>query len=469
MINAYIYSDLNIKNGMIIPCCFLYFTIPLSYAEIVVDKNAPLHQQPSVSSIYIKWSEAHCKALDANCRGANYTAINIQTPNEQGVSHNKYVKFDVINGSGYDKVSLNNFLASSATGNPNLTTVSAKVILNEVTSGNKSLLNGELIVAGEKAHVIIANPAGISCDGCYFSNIDYVTLTTGLPVFNGEGQLGGYQVSSGVIDIGTRGLKHNDSDDSYLDLFAHSLRVGGEIRSSDILTIIGKNSISYASINGKVNVKSLVGASSGNKNNLGIDVSHFGGMYANKIFVFSRNSGVKNAGVLHATNKLIISSNRFINNNHGKISSGNIILRSFSLIDNQQGTIKNIRPITLANTEERFGINITGKILNNKEGYIHSNIGDVLMTTDGNFYNSGGLIKTVGSYGHADIKIKAKLVNNFNGVVITSNNILINADSLKNNQGRVVSAFGTVTLRYKTLEDTTGVLHGGMGVKRTIK
>lgn len=448
---------------------FLYFTIPLSYAEIVVDKNAPLHQQPSVSSIYIKWSEAHCKALDAHCRGANYTAINIQTPNDKGISHNKYVKFDVINSSGYDKVSLNNFPASSVTGNPNLTTVSAKVILNEVTSGNKSLLNGELIVAGEKAHVIIANPAGISCDGCYFSNIDYVTLTTGLPVFNGEGQLGGYQVSSGVIDIGTRGLKHNDSDDTYLDLFVHSLKVGGEIRSSDILAIIGKNSISYAPINGKVNVKSLVGASSGNKNNPGVDVSHLGGMYANKIFVFSRNRGVKNSGVLHATNKLILSSNRFIKNNHGKISSGNIILRSFALIDNQQGTIKNIRPIPLANTEERFGINITGKILNNKEGYIHSNIGDVLMTTDGNFYNSGGLIKTVGSYGHADIKIKAKLVNNFNGVVITSNNILINADSLKNNQGRVVSAFGTVTLRYKTLEDTTGVLHGGMGVKRTIK
>ncbi|HDL8091570.1 TPA: heme utilization protein, partial [Yersinia enterocolitica] len=112
---------------------------------------------------------------------------------------------------------------------------------------------------------------------------------------------------------------------------------------------------------------------------------------------------------------------------------------------------------------------ITGNILNNKEGYIHSNIGDVLMRADGNFYNSGGLIKSMGSQGHADIKIKAKLVNNFKGVVVTSNNISINTDSLKNNRGRVVSAFGTVTLRYKTLEDTTGVLHGGLGVKKTIK
>ncbi|WP_145583177.1 filamentous hemagglutinin N-terminal domain-containing protein [Yersinia thracica] len=468
MINTYLYSDFNIKNGMIILHCFLYFTIPLSYAEIVVDKNAPLHQQPGVSSIYIKWSETHCKALNAHCRGANYTAINIQTPNEQGVSHNKYVKFDVINGGGYDKVSLNNYLASSATGNPNLITKPAKVILNEVTSGNKSLLNGELIVAGEKAHVIIANPAGISCDGCYFSNIDHVTLTTGLPMFSGGGPLG-YQVSRGVIDIDARGLKHDESNDTYLDFFANSLKIGGEIRSGDILAIIGRNTINYAPIDGKVNVKSLVGTSSGNKNNLGVDVSHLGGMYANKIFVFSRNNGVKNSGVLHAEKKLVIASNRFIKNNHGKICSGNIILRSLALIDNQQGTIKNIRLVPVTSAEEKFGINITGKTLNNKEGYIHSNIGDVLMTADGNFYNSGGLIKTVGSYGHADIKIKAKLVNNFNGAVITSNNILINTDSLKNNQGRVVSAFGTVTLRYKTLEDTTGVLHGGMGVKKTIK
>ncbi|MDR4898949.1 heme utilization protein, partial [Yersinia kristensenii] len=71
--------------------------------------------------------------------------------------------------------------------------------------------------------------------------------------------------------------------------------------------------------------------------------------------------------------------------------------------------------------------------------------------------------------GDADIKIKSGTVHNFNGVITTTNNISINTDNFKNNQGRVVSAFGTVNLRYKTLEDTTGVLHGGMGVKKTIK
>ncbi|CFR14248.1 filamentous hemagglutinin N-terminal domain-containing protein [Yersinia kristensenii] len=467
MINTYQYSEYNIKNGIIILHCFLYLTIPFSYAEIIVDKNAPQHQQPSLSSIYIRGSKAHCKALNANCRGANYTTINIQSPNEQGISHNKYVKFDVLTGAGYDKVSLNNFLASAATGNPNLTTVPAKIILNEVTSGHQTLLNGSLIVAGEKAHVIIANPAGIHCNGCDFSNIDHVTLTSGLAVFSG-GYFRGYNVTEGVIEVGNDGLTLVDNTEAYLDIFSRSLNVGGEIRANDILSIIGKHAISYAPIGGNVNVSSLAGFTSKNKDNIGIDVNHLGGMYANKIFIFSRDGGVKNSGIIHADKIINITSNRFIINN-GRISAENIRLRSLALIDNQQGTIKNIKHFSGFETNEKSGINIVGKIIDNKKGYIYSNLGGVVIDAKSRFYNAYGLVKTVGSYGDADIKIKSGTVHNFNGVITTTNNISINTDNFKNNQGRVVSAFGTVNLRYKTLEDTTGVLHGGMGVKKTIK
>lgn len=467
MINTRQCSECNIKNSIIILHCFLYFTIPLSQAEIIVDKNAPLHQQPGVSSIYIKWSETHCKALNANCRGANYTTINIQTPNEHGISHNKYVQFDVIKGAGYDKVSLNNFLSSAATGNPNLTTVPAKVILNEVTSSHRTLLNGSLIVAGEKAHIIIANPAGIHCNGCNFSNTDHVTLTSGSAVLSGN-YVRGYNVTEGIIDIGSDGLTFIDNTDTYLDIFSRSLNIGGEIRANDILSIIGKHAVSYAPIGGNVNISSLAGFTSKNKDNVGIDVNHLGGMYANKIFIFSRDGGVKNSGVIHADKTINITSNRFIINNGG-ISAENIRLRSLALIDNQQGTIKNIKNFSGFETNEKLGINIVGKIIDNKKGYIYSNVGNVVIDAKGKFYNVYGLVKTMGSYGPADIKIKSKAVHNFNGVITTTNNISINTDNFKNNQGRVVSAFGVVNLRYKTLEDTTGVLHGGMGVKKTIK
>ncbi|WP_145554162.1 two-partner secretion domain-containing protein [Yersinia canariae] len=465
-------SGFNLKISIIkLYCSFLayifYSIISFSYAEIIVDKNAPQHQQPSLYSIHIKGSEGHCKALNENCRGANYTTVNIQTPNEQGVSHNKYVKFNVLKGVGYDKVSLNNFLASSATGNPNLTTVPAKIILNEVTSSHRTLLNGSLIVAGEKAHVIIANPAGIHCNGCNFSNTDHVTLTSGLAIFSG-GYVRGYNVTEGVIDIGVDGLTFIDNTDAYLDIFSRWLNVGGEIRAHDILSIIGKHAVGYAPIGGYVNVSSLAGYTAKNEDNIGIDVNNLGGMYANKIFIFSRDGGVKNSGIIQADTKINITSKKSIVNN-GRISAGDIRIHSLALINNQQGTIRSMRYFLDINTNEKLGVNIIGNIIDNQNGYIYSNLGKVVIDAKGKFYNAYGLVKTIGSDGVADIKIKSETVHNFSGVITTTNNISINTDNFKNNQGRVVSAFGSVNLRYKTLEDTMGVLHGGMGVKKTIK
>ena len=467
-----LYCNFNINNyTRILYCvfifCHFYFYAKLSYAKIIVDESITLHQRPGVSSVYIRESETHCKALNAYCRGANYTTINIQPPNEQGVSHNKYTKFDVEKGAGYDKVSLNNFIASSATGNPNLTTVPAKVILNEVTSGNQTRLNGSLIVAGEKAHVIIANPAGIHCDGCQFSNTSHVTLTTGRPIFS-QGNIRGYNVIEGTIDIGNHGLVLHDDINTYLDIFSRSLSVKGEVRAKDILSIVGKNAISYASIGGQVHVTSLVGLSTKDKNNIGLDVSHLGGMYANKIFIFSRDGGVVNSGVIHADNKTSIISNRFIKNN-GRISAENVILQILMSIDNQLGSIKNIKNSSGINSDEKAGIKIVSKLFNNNKGYVYSNLGDINIDAGNRLYNAYGMIRTIGTYGQADIKIKTKKFNNFSGVITTSNNIFIDTDILKNNEGRIVSAFGTLDLRYKTLEDKTGLLHGGIEVIKTQK
>jgi filamentous hemagglutinin len=56
---------------------------------------------------------------------------------------------------------------------------SAKFILNEVVDGKTSNIAGLLEVVGNKAGVIIANPYGITCNGCGFINTSRVTLTTG--------------------------------------------------------------------------------------------------------------------------------------------------------------------------------------------------------------------------------------------------------------------------------------------------
>ena len=134
--------------------------------------------------------------------------VNIQTPSAAGVSRNTYRQFDVKSKGAI----LNNSNKNTQTqlggwvqGNPYLAGGTAKVILNEVNSQNPSLLNGYIEVAGSRAQVVIANPAGISCSGCGFINANRATLTTGKPIMN-NGNLLGYRVGGGKINFLGNGL-----------------------------------------------------------------------------------------------------------------------------------------------------------------------------------------------------------------------------------------------------------------------
>lgn len=88
---------------------------------MIADAAAPKNQQPVILKDSV---------------GA--PLVNIQTPNNQGLSHNRYTAFDV-DAKG---VSLNNQRGS----NPYLAKGTAKVILNEVRSNSPSRLEGALKV-----------------------------------------------------------------------------------------------------------------------------------------------------------------------------------------------------------------------------------------------------------------------------------------------------------------------------------
>lgn len=93
--------------------------------------------------------------------------ININDPNAQGVSHNKYNQFDVSSGG----VIFNNSMKDgvSQTGGyvikNNQLSNEANVILNEVTGAKGSYLNGSMEVFGRSADLIIANENGITVNG----------------------------------------------------------------------------------------------------------------------------------------------------------------------------------------------------------------------------------------------------------------------------------------------------------------
>lgn len=110
---------------------------------------------------------AHRPKMDSAANGV--PVVDIVAPNAQGVSHNKYQRFDVDqrgvilnNSAAIVRTQLGGYIA----GNDNLKGGEASLILNEVTSALPSSLRGYIEVGGKAAPVVIANPYGITCDGC---------------------------------------------------------------------------------------------------------------------------------------------------------------------------------------------------------------------------------------------------------------------------------------------------------------
>ncbi|WP_241163376.1 filamentous hemagglutinin N-terminal domain-containing protein [Ralstonia solanacearum] len=267
------------------PLCFsilLAFGLvgSLAQAQIVADPGAPRGQQPTVLNA-------------AN----GVPVVNIQTPSAGGVSRNTYGQFDV-NQQG---AILNNARTNAQTqlggwvqGNPWLATGTARVILNEVNSSNPSQLRGYVEVAGDRAQVVIANPAGISCDGCGFINSNRVTLTTGTPILNG-GNLDGYRVQNGTVSITGGGLDASRAD--YTDIIARSVQVNAGIWANTLKVSTGANEVSAD------HSQTTAIAASGPAPSYGIDVASLGGMYAGKITLVGTEAGVgvRNAGQIGAS------------------------------------------------------------------------------------------------------------------------------------------------------------------------
>ena len=160
------------------------------------------------ASIAVDHTGAGNTSLDQTASGV--TSVNIATPNTTGLSHNRYTQFDV----GPGGVILNNAtqelsasqLGGLMQGNGNLAASgAARVILNEVTSANRSLLEGAVEVHGVSADVILANPNGITCNGCGVINTPRVSLTTGVAQVGADGALSGFDVQGGDVLIGSRG------------------------------------------------------------------------------------------------------------------------------------------------------------------------------------------------------------------------------------------------------------------------
>lgn len=223
--------------------------------------------------------------------------VNIAPPNAAGLSHNQFKDYNV----GKEGLILNNAtgqlnrtqLGGIIQNNPNLKAGrEAKGIINEVTGGSRSRLEGYTEVAGKGANVMVANPFGITCNGCGFINTPQATLTTGKPQFDSKGNLLALDVTRGSITVEGKGLDASNSD--ALSLISRATEVNAAIHAKDLTVTAGANRVGA---DGSVTPISGTGSSP----TVAVDTGALGGMYANRIHLVSSEKGVGvNLGNLNA-------------------------------------------------------------------------------------------------------------------------------------------------------------------------
>lgn len=254
-----------------------------------------LATQPLLPAVAASITPSGNTQMDKAANGV--PVVNIATPNQSGISHNKYNDYNV----GKEGLILNNAtgqlnqtqLGGLIQNNPNLKAgQEAKGIINEVTGANRSYLQGYTEVAGKAANVIVANPYGITCNGCGFINTPNVTLTTGKPVLDASGKLQSLDVTQGAVTIEGAGLNGSQSD--AVSIISRATEINAQLHAKDLRVVAGANRVAA---DGSVNA--LKGEGTAPK--VAVDTGALGGMYANRIRLVSSETGVGvNLGNLNA-------------------------------------------------------------------------------------------------------------------------------------------------------------------------
>ena len=395
-------------------------------AGIVPAANAPANQHP---------------LTDTARNGV--PIVDIAPPSTAGVSSNLYARFNV----GKNGAILNNSAGNVQTqlggwidGNPVLGPTPAKIILNQVVSGNPSQLLGALEVAGQRADVVVANPNGIACNGCSFINTNHATLTTGLPQFDAAGHLQGFDVTQGTIAVGANGLDAQQVE--RLDLDARDLTVGGGIWAQHLGVVAGAATVPYAS------TAATAQAGTGTAPLFAVDVSALGGMYANVIDLVATDAGlgVDSQGQLAALQgnlRLSANGNLTLADTAAQgdlaLTGANVALTGLtrstggSVAINAAGTLTNAGQTAAAN-----GLDVEAAGITNSGTFAqYGSAQGLAITTSGTLNNAGGLIASAG-----DQTLSAPDLNNAGGTIASQGALTVNAPVLANAGGVLVGGSG---------------------------
>ncbi|WP_441001560.1 contact-dependent inhibition toxin CdiA [Escherichia coli] len=397
----------------------------LSYLVSAIIAGQPL--LPAVGAVITPQNGA---GMDKAANGV--PVVNIATPDGAGISHNRFTDYNV----GKEGLILNNAtgklnptqLGGLIQNNPNLKAGGeAKGIINEVTGGNRSLLQGYTEVAGKAANVIVANPYGITCDGCGFINTPHATLTTGRPVMNADGSLQALEVTEGSITINGAGLDGTRSD--AVSIIARATEVNAALHAKDLTVTAGANRVTA---DGRV--RALKGE--GDVPKVAVDTGALGGMYARRIHLTSTESGVGvNLGNLYAREGDIILS-----------SSGKLVLKNSLAGGNTTVTGADVS----LSGDNKAGGNLsvtgtTGLTLNQSRLVTDKNL---VLSSSGQIVQNGGEL-TAGQ----NAMLSAQHLNQTSGAVNAAENVTLTTTGDTTLKGRSVAG--------KILTVSSGSLNNG--------
>ncbi|WP_223527838.1 hemagglutinin repeat-containing protein [Pseudomonas sp. A-RE-23] len=420
--------------------------------------------------------------------GNGVPVVNIAKPNGSGLSHNQFKDYNV----GSNGVILNNAtntaqatqLGGIILGNPNLQGTAAKVILNEVNGGNPSQLRGYTEVAGQSAHVIVANPYGITCNGCGFINTPKATLTTGKPIIE-NGQVGRYQVDQGSVAIEGAGLNANNVD--RFEIITRSAKINAEIQAKNLTIVAGRNDVNANTLNATAR------ADDGSaKPELAIDSSALGGMYAGAIKLVGTEAGVgvkldgkmvasggdiqldanghlslaqtaaagavdikakslETRGQVYAGSRLDVKTQGDLTSQSNLVARDNVHLDSGGTLSNN-GIIE--AGVNADNSRNTTGdVTLTAKQLNNAGKTVIASR-DLNVTTTVALNNQGGTLS-----GQGKTTVTGNVVDNRNkGRILGNTELHLSADQVLNSQDGLINSQGLLTANLGHLENNAGEL-----------
>lgn len=436
--------------------------------------------------------------------GNGVPIVNIATPNGSGLSHNRFSAYNVdpqglILNNATDRTQ-GTQLGGLVLGNPNLQGQAAGLILNEVSGGTASQLKGYTEVAGQAARVIVANPHGITCNGCGFINTpraldnrqsgeissaqSFTLLASSLD--NGDQgrlissqqlsvQAGALRNANGGLLSGWKGLevKGGSLDNSAQGTLSSregnlAIDLSGALDNHDQGALVSKGTqqVKAANLNNAMGVLSaegdLTATISGTLDNQNAGLIDSAG----KLDVLAQNLDNR-SGQLSARQSLTLYSAGALDNTGGKLSSngamtltllgaltnsgnaqlasgGPLLLKAAS-VDNRGGKLASQNLLTL----------IAGELNNSASGTLASR-NDLTLSLSGQLNNSqdGLIYSELGK-----LNLTAQSLDNSAGTLQSQGDMNLSLSGALNNPGgRILSQGGSQTVQAGSLDNRGGVL-----------